>query len=321
MSYDIPSYTQTPNLFFDEHLPDMGMAETKIVLAVIRQTFGWHREKQRLTNAELAELTGLSKRSVINGVEEAIQRGVIAREKRHGSYQYWLVVEPGKGGEVNSPGEDGGGEVSSPNGEAGSQEGVKQVHPPSLYKGNKGKQSDSKESVSSSADASDATPSGDGEVGSVGEAEEAVTPTVDGESEDGGEERPPEERVEYEWTYKFSLAAMKHFRDHDLLAPVTEKKIEREGAEEVAVEWADTFRLMHEQDGYSPEEIASTMRWLFEGGNFWIRKSAIRSVPPLRSKTRSGDQYKFDSMYESARQDHEQESEADLYQQIYEGWE
>lgn len=178
-----------------------------------------------------------------------------------------------------------------------------------------------KEECSTSADASDATPSGDGEVGSVGEAEEAVTPTVDGEPEDDGEERPPEERVEYEWTYKFSLAAMKHFRDHDLLAPVTEKKIEREGAEEVAVEWADTFRLMHEQDGYSPEEIASTMKWLFEGGNFWIRKSAIRSVPPLRSKTRSGDQYKFDSMYESAKQDHEQESESDLYQQIYEGWE
>lgn len=281
MSYDQPNYTQTPNTLFDEHLPEMGCSEMKVVLAVVRKTFGWHRKKQRLTTDDLMEITGLSNRGVIDGVEAAIERGVLSREKHDGSYRYWLNVEGREGCEQSSQsGEEG---VSNPhNGcEQSSQGPVSDPHNAS-YNGER-KRKKGKERKSS-------------------------TPSEDGDSspdppEDEEEELPPRDQVEYEWTLEYARAAMQHLRNHDLLAPVTENKIDREGEDEVAVEWADTFRLIHEQDGYSPDEIQQTMEWLFEGANFWIDKAAIRSVPPLRSKTRQGDQYKFDSMYQSAKRE------------------
>jgi len=122
MGYDGPNYTQTPNLFLDEHLPDMGHAETKVVLAIIRQTFGWHKRKDRLSISRLMELTGLSNRAVIDGTQAALERGVIGREKEGDSYCYWLVVE---GGEDTSQG--GVSEVHR-GCEDTSQQGVSEVH-------------------------------------------------------------------------------------------------------------------------------------------------------------------------------------------------
>lgn len=100
MSYPEPLYTKTPNLFLDQHLPKMGCAEVKVVLAVIRKTFGWHQEREQLSIQDLQRLTGLSNRAVIDGTEEALKRGVIKRRvvspPRDGKgpkYEYWLAVE------------------------------------------------------------------------------------------------------------------------------------------------------------------------------------------------------------------------------------
>jgi hypothetical protein len=103
-----------------------------------------------------------------------------------------------------------------------------------------------------------------------------------------------------QWTFDFAAAALEHLRGFDLLSTPTKKKIDRQGEDHVIAEWADTFRLLKEQDDYSRDEIRETMEWLFQGGNFWVDEQAIRSVPPLRSKTRSGDAYKFDVMYQQA---------------------
>jgi len=121
MPYDGPNYTQTPNLFLDEHLPEMGCAETKVVLAVIRQTFGWHKDKDRLSISQLMEMTGLSNRGVIDGTRAAMERGVIDREQDGDSYRYWLVVD----GEDTSQ----GGVSNSHRGcEDTSQQGVNEAH-------------------------------------------------------------------------------------------------------------------------------------------------------------------------------------------------
>jgi hypothetical protein len=105
-----------------------------------------------------------------------------------------------------------------------------------------------------------------------------------------------------DWTFEYASAALEHFREFDLLATPTKNKIDREGEDYVISQWADTFRLLNEQDGYPKDEILATMKWLFSGNNFWIDKQAIRSVPPLRSKTSSGDAYKFDMMHQNAHE-------------------
>jgi hypothetical protein len=92
MGYDQPKYTQTPNLLLDEHLPDMGHAETKVVLAIVRQTFGWHKRSDVLSLSQMEELTGLSRQGVLNGMEAAMERGVVERTPAGTSYRYSLVV-------------------------------------------------------------------------------------------------------------------------------------------------------------------------------------------------------------------------------------
>ena len=112
MAYEQPNYTQTPNAFFDEHLPEMGFAELKVVCFAMRKTFGWHKEDDRISLSQFVKGTGLSKRGVIDGIEAAMQRGVMHRKKDGQSYRYSLAV-------------------SSRSGEAASQEGtevVKQLH-------------------------------------------------------------------------------------------------------------------------------------------------------------------------------------------------
>ena len=121
MGYDGPNYTQTPNAFLDEHLPDMGHAECKVVLAVIRQTFGWHKRKDRLSISQLMDLTGLSNRGVIDGIQSAMGRGVLDRTECGDSYEYWLVVD----GENTS---QGGVSEAHRGGEDTSQGGVSNPH-------------------------------------------------------------------------------------------------------------------------------------------------------------------------------------------------
>jgi hypothetical protein len=80
MAYEKPNYTQTPNLFFDTHLPEIrSLSELKITLVVLRNTLGWHAKEAELTISDLITATGLSNRHVIRGAALALERGTIRR--------------------------------------------------------------------------------------------------------------------------------------------------------------------------------------------------------------------------------------------------
>ena len=93
---EAPNYTQTPNAIY-ALMPEMSEAELRVTLAICRQTFGWHREKARLSLSRLEAATGMSKSGVLAGIEAGIDRGTIGREAvdpdnpRHG-YDYFLLV-------------------------------------------------------------------------------------------------------------------------------------------------------------------------------------------------------------------------------------
>lgn len=96
MSYSEPNYTQVPNTLLDEHAPKMSEAELRISLAIVRQTFGWHRRQKKLSLTELSIMTGLSRQGTINGIEDGIARGTITRVKDGQGYLYELTVMPNK---------------------------------------------------------------------------------------------------------------------------------------------------------------------------------------------------------------------------------
>jgi hypothetical protein len=75
-----PNYTQAPNVLLDELLPEIGtLAELKVTLVVVRHTIGWHEDERKLSLSELEERTGLSRRSVIDGIKAGLERGTIER--------------------------------------------------------------------------------------------------------------------------------------------------------------------------------------------------------------------------------------------------
>ena len=93
MSYKIPNHTQTPNELFDIHMRDMDMAELKVTLAICRKTFGWHKRRDKISLSQLEELTGMSRTSVIKGVQKGIGRGTIERFASDDGFEYGLVTE------------------------------------------------------------------------------------------------------------------------------------------------------------------------------------------------------------------------------------
>ena len=96
MAYQKPNHTQTPNELFDNHMKDMPGSELKVVMAICRKTFGWHKDRDRISISQLEEMTGLSRPAVIAGTTKAIERGVLSRREVQGGYEYGLVLTGSK---------------------------------------------------------------------------------------------------------------------------------------------------------------------------------------------------------------------------------
>ena len=94
-----PNYTQLPNALI-ALIPFMGEAETKIAIIIARETFGWHRQKAKLSLSELSGLTGLTKQGAIAGIKAGIKRGIIGREQEGQGFVYFLILDDGSEDEL-----------------------------------------------------------------------------------------------------------------------------------------------------------------------------------------------------------------------------
>jgi DnaD/phage-associated family protein len=89
--FQAPNYTQVPNDFF-EMAQDMGEAEIKVMLCIIRETFGYHRDECQLSIRKLAIGAGLTPRNAYNGAEKAITRGLIVKSVSPTNTTTWRAV-------------------------------------------------------------------------------------------------------------------------------------------------------------------------------------------------------------------------------------
>ena len=93
MSFEQPNYTQAPNAFFDDLLPEIDtVTELKVTLAVMRKTMGFHRKEHEMSLSYLEKATGLSRPAVVDGLKRAMKRGTLTRRKVGQSYKYRLNV-------------------------------------------------------------------------------------------------------------------------------------------------------------------------------------------------------------------------------------
>lgn len=90
--FQSPNYTQTPNDLFDELLPDMGLAELKVVMCIVRHTFGFHQDETKLSIRTIARYTGLTVKSVMEGAKQAEEHGLIERYTDHNKTTKWRAI-------------------------------------------------------------------------------------------------------------------------------------------------------------------------------------------------------------------------------------
>jgi len=105
-------YTNVPNPFFSL-LPQLGYAELKVLLVIIRQTYGFvdpntksHKQWDWLSGRFLCAKTALSQRSVSEALSSLLQKGLIkakneqgrlvhtTRERRRAYKLYYSFIPP-----------------------------------------------------------------------------------------------------------------------------------------------------------------------------------------------------------------------------------
>lgn len=75
-------YTRIANELLDALFRfDFSKRQYKVVLYVIRRTYGFHKTKDIITNGEIAEATGLNRRNVISTISELVEMNVLQVEK------------------------------------------------------------------------------------------------------------------------------------------------------------------------------------------------------------------------------------------------
>lgn len=123
--YSRPNYTPVPDQLFDEQLPDLSGAELKVVLYIIRRTFGFKKDNDNISlnqllhgiitraGVQLDRGTGLSRSTLIEAIKGLIQKGHIiaeqrvSRERGNEATNYRLNILPVTPRSKIEPGESG----------------------------------------------------------------------------------------------------------------------------------------------------------------------------------------------------------------------
>ena len=94
LGFRSPNYTQVPDELFDELLPVLSGAELKVLLYIVRRTFGFKRDRDSISLSQmrngirkrdgsvLDRGAGVSKPTLLQALRSLAERGIIATERR-----------------------------------------------------------------------------------------------------------------------------------------------------------------------------------------------------------------------------------------------
>jgi hypothetical protein len=92
--YSSPNYTPVPDELFDEQLADLSGAELKVLLYIIRRTFGFKKTQDNISLHQLLKGittkegsvmdrgTGLSKKTLLGTIKSLVEKHLILTERR-----------------------------------------------------------------------------------------------------------------------------------------------------------------------------------------------------------------------------------------------
>ncbi|MDH7448450.1 replication protein [Aquimarina sp. 2201CG14-23] len=94
--------TQVPNELFDDQLAKLTFSELKILMCVIRQTYGWtqkngkRKTRDRITYNQFHKKTGVSLRSIPDAIQSLIIKQLIRVTDYHGELLHYPNQRKGK---------------------------------------------------------------------------------------------------------------------------------------------------------------------------------------------------------------------------------
>ena len=88
-------FTKVDNIIFEALLiADINCTQLKVLLAIIRYTYGYSREECMITASYIARITGKSLRSVQYSLKKLCDMGIIEKRKSHKNNINWYKVKP-----------------------------------------------------------------------------------------------------------------------------------------------------------------------------------------------------------------------------------
>ena len=83
--------TQVPNIVFDTHLPSLTESELKLLLIIIRQTFGWfdkatgqRKTRDRISHGQFIKKMGLSRRVITKALKSLVEKNLVTVTRESG---------------------------------------------------------------------------------------------------------------------------------------------------------------------------------------------------------------------------------------------
>ena len=75
-----PNYSPIPNVIFDYWMTILSHVEFKVLLFICRKTFGWHKERDRISLSQLEEGTGSCRKNIVIAINSLIEHGLIEKK-------------------------------------------------------------------------------------------------------------------------------------------------------------------------------------------------------------------------------------------------
>jgi phage replication O-like protein O len=93
----IPNTTQVPNVLLDQVMRQVSDPALRVLLAIVRKTYGFQKTADNISLTQLQEITALSRQGVVNGIKALGPLIEIRQGKREGNqYALNLNIETGQ---------------------------------------------------------------------------------------------------------------------------------------------------------------------------------------------------------------------------------
>lgn len=79
----IPNHTQIPNELIDKWMRELSHAQFKVMIAVCRKTIGWHKQTDSISVSQITEMTGVTKKTVIESLKQLEKLRLITTKKEY----------------------------------------------------------------------------------------------------------------------------------------------------------------------------------------------------------------------------------------------